>query len=192
MGLLRSGTNQSCLVREGRHCSSRDGPIRDATRQIFDATDVFIFTLGLSEVWYDKLTDEVFWRAIPSQVYDPERHGFRVLGTDENRANLKRVYELIRLHRPEASIIFTLSPVPLAATFRPVSCITANSVSKASLRVAIDELMRENEADAGLHYFPSYEIVKDFLESPMEDDLRHPTRKTVDFIMRTFQRTFLM
>jgi hypothetical protein len=168
------------------------GPIRDATRQIFDATDVFIFTLGLSEVWYDKLTDEVFWRAVPSQVYDPERHGFRVLGTDENRANLKRVYELIRLHRPEASIIFTLSPVPLAATFRPVSCITANSVSKASLRVAIDELMRENEADAGLHYFPSYEIVKDFLESPVEDDLRHPTRKTVDFIMRTFQRSFLM
>jgi hypothetical protein len=34
--------------------------------------------------------------------------------------------------------------VPLAATFRGVSCVTANTASKAILRVAVDELMREN------------------------------------------------
>lgn len=120
------------------------GEVQDTTRKIFYATDVFIFTLGLSEVWYDKPAGEIFWRAIPKQQFDPERHGFRVLNTEENRANLSRVYELIRQHRPEAQIILTLSPVPLVATFRPISCITANAVSKASLRVAIDEVMREN------------------------------------------------
>jgi hypothetical protein len=165
--------------------------VKTSTRDIFDRTDVFIFTLGLSEVWYDKTTGEIFWRAIPNQQHDPQRHGFRVLGTEENRANLVRVYEIIRKHRPEAEIIFTLSPVPLAATFRPISCITANSVSKASLRVAIDEVMREFETDPRLHYFPSYEIATVYLENAFGADMRHPRPETVNFIMQTFKAHYL-
>ena len=49
----------------------------------------------------------------------------------------------MRRHNPRAHIVFTLSPVPLNATFRGVSCVSANSVSKAILRVAVDELLRE-------------------------------------------------
>lgn len=165
--------------------------VKETTREIFAKTDVFIFTLGLSEVWYDKPTGEIFWRAIPNQQFDPERHGFRVLGAEENRKNLMRVYEIIREHRPNAHIIFTLSPVPLAATFRPISCMTANSVSKASLRVAIDEVMRELTDDDKLHYYPSYEIATAFLEDAFGADLRHPRPETVDFIMQTFKRNFL-
>ncbi len=174
------------------HAGSADEQMQATTREIFTSTDVFIFTLGLSEVWYDKPTNEVFWRAIPESQFDPERHGFRLMGAEENARNLKRVYEIIRTHRPEARIIVTLSPVPLAATFRPISCITANCVSKASLRVAIDELMREYSDDARLHYFPSYEIVTAFLPDPMRDDLRHPTSETIDLIMKAFQRNFLV
>lgn len=165
--------------------------IQEATRSIFLSTEVFIFTLGLSEVWYDKVSGDVFWRAIPNQRFDPDRHSFRVMGVDENRANLTRVYEMIREFRPEARIIFTLSPVPLAATFRPISCITANSVSKASLRVAIDEVMRAFSHDPLLHYFPSYEIITSFLSEPMGADLRHPLPETIEFVMGTFERHFL-
>ena len=165
--------------------------IRENTREIFHKTDVFIFTLGLSEVWYDKVNGEVFWRAIPSQRFDPERHAFRVMGVQENRDNITRVYRMIRDFRPDAQVIFTLSPVPLAATFRPISCITANSVSKASLRVAIDELMREFADDDRLHYFPSYEIITAFLPDAMGVDLRHPRPEAVEFVMRTFQQNFL-
>lgn len=166
--------------------------IQATTRDIFTSTEIFIFTLGLSEVWYDKETNEIFWRAVPKTQFDPERHAFRVLGVEENKENLKRVYELVRKHRPDAQIIMTLSPVPLAATFRPVSCVTANAVSKASLRVAIDEIMREFEGDERLHYFPSYEIVTCFFADPMKDDLRHPRREVVDFIMQTFKRHYLL
>lgn len=165
--------------------------IRETTRDIFRKTEVFIFTLGLSEVWYDKITGDVFWRAIPNQRFDPERHGFRVMGVEENRRNLTNVYRTIREFRPDAKIIFTLSPVPLAATFRPVSCITANSVSKASLRMAIDEVMREFGEDPHLHYFPSYEIITAFLPDAMGVDLRHPRPEAVNFVMRTFKRNFL-
>lgn len=165
--------------------------IRETTREIFHKTDIFIFTLGLSEVWYDKITGDVFWRAIPNQRFDAERHGFRVMGVEENRQNITQVYRMIREFRPEAEIIFTLSPVPLAATFRPISCITANSVSKASLRMAIDELMREFGDDPSLYYFPSYEIITTFLPDAMGVDMRHPRPEAVDFVMNTFKRYYL-
>lgn len=165
--------------------------IRDLTRGIFSQTDIFILTLGLSEVWYDKCNGEVFWRGIPKKLFDSEKHGFRLLSTTENRENLRCVYDIIRAHRPNSKIILTLSPVPLAATFRPISCITANAVSKASLRVAIDELMRELENDPDLYYFPSYELVTAYLENPMEPDMRHPKPEIVAFIMQTFKKYFL-
>ena len=53
------------------------------------------------------------------------------------------IHAVIRKHRPDARIVVTLSPIPLMATFRPVSCMVANSVSKASLRCAIDTVMTE-------------------------------------------------
>jgi hypothetical protein len=97
-----------------------------------------------------------------------------VSSVGENVANLREIVRLIRKHVPRAAIVFTLSPVllsadgllhqvpallllprmtsdclphqvPLAATFRGVSCVTANAASKAILRVAVDELMREEE-----------------------------------------------
>ena len=165
--------------------------VQRETREIILRTEVFVLTLGLSELWYDKLTGEPFWRAIPLASFDDSRHGFRILGAEENRANLARVHQLIRAHRPDASIILTLSPIPLAATFRPVSCITANSVSKASLRVALDELMRDNADDTRLFYFPSYELVTAVIPNALEHDLRHPTRETINTVMAAFGRAYL-
>ncbi len=167
--------------------------IRASTRKVFDDTDVFIITLGLSEVWYNKQTGEVLWRAVPRDKFDPDVHGFRVSTVQENVANLERIYTLIRVHKGEdVPIIFTLSPVPLVATFRPVSCITANSVSKAILRAALDELMRAHEDDEQLLYFPSYEIVKEFAPTPYDDDNRHVREEVVEFIMGTFASHYLV
>lgn len=165
--------------------------VRSETLRIFSETEVFVLTLGLSEVWYDVLTGEPFWRAIPKAEFDAGRHGFRVLSVEENRLNIERVRQLIRRHRPQAKIVLTLSPVPLAATFRPVSCISANAVSKASLRMAIDEVMRGNADDPDLFYFPSYEMITSFLPDPWQDDMRHPTRAAVASVMKEFHKAYL-
>jgi hypothetical protein len=166
--------------------------VRADTREIFDRSNVFIITLGLSEVWYNKQTGETFWRTIPKEQFDPARHGFKVLSVSENKDNLLIAYRLIRQHRPNAAIIFTLSPVPLVATFRPISCISANTVSKASLRVAVDELMREHPDDERLFYFPSYEIVKEVVVDPYEEDRRHVRAEVVATIMDLFARHYLL
>ena len=55
--------------------------------------------------------------------------------------------QMIRKNNKNASIIFTLSPVPLKATFRNMSCTVANSVSKAILRVALDEIFNKYTKD---------------------------------------------
>ena len=37
-----------------------DPSIRVETKQIIETTDVFVLTLGLSEIWYDKVSGEAF------------------------------------------------------------------------------------------------------------------------------------
>ncbi|HEX2590806.1 MAG TPA: GSCFA domain-containing protein [Rhizomicrobium sp.] len=164
--------------------------VRLATRALFDAADVFIITLGLSEIWYDEPTGEVFWRAVPFEKFDATRHKFRVASPAENFANLEKTCALIRKHRPEASIVLTLSPIPLLATFRPVSAFAADAVSKASLRFAIDELMRSRADDAKLFYYPSYEVVLNCFRQPFAGDLRHPHMHVLDLNMKAFERFY--
>jgi len=167
-----------------------DPRVQAETKRIFDDTDVFILTFGLSEVWYDEPTGNVFWRTIPKDVYDPNRHKFRVSTVEENRDNLDAIYQLIRKHRPDAKIIFTLSPIPLIATFRDNSCLTSNSVSKAVLRVAIDEVVRKYKDTGHLFYWPSYEIVTDVFSLPYRSDRRHPKTVTLDYIMTLFEHVW--
>ncbi len=164
-----------------------DEEVRRATRALFDQTDVFVITLGLSEVWYDSLTGGVLWRAVPRDKFDPARHKFRVSSVEENRDNIRAIYDLMRTHRPDAKVIFTLSPIPLVATFRPISCITANSVSKAVLRVALDEALRDIRDEGRAFYWPSYEIVNDIFDRQWLPDRRHVKGEVLDFIMTLFE-----
>lgn len=165
-----------------------DEEIRLKTKAAFERTDLFIITLGLSEVWYDSVTGEVFWRAIPVKAYDPNRHKFRVATAAENSANLLRIIDLIAEFRPSAKVLVTVSPIPLAATFRPVAALTANAVSKSNLRAAVDEAFtqRENEIGKRLFYFPSYEIVHEF-PFRFEEDSRHVYDYILDANMRIFE-----
>lgn len=162
--------------------------IRQQTKAALLASDVFIITLGLSEVWSHKATGDVFWRAVPQDVYDPALHEFRVSTHAENLANLQEIHRIIRKHKPDAKIIFTLSPIPLVATFRPVSCITANAASKAILRAALDEFLRMAQpADANLFYWPSYEIIMDVFPNRWSEDRRHIKPKILDYVMTLFE-----
>ncbi|TWF49878.1 GSCFA family protein [Neorhizobium alkalisoli] len=167
-----------------------DDDVRRDTKALFDAAELFVITLGLSEIWYDELTGEVFWRAVPRDRYDPSRHKFRVATHAETLANLHRIHALIREYRPEAHILFSVSPVPLTATFRPVSCITADAVSKATLRSALDEFLGVHSSDQRLHYMPSYEAVTRLFSHQWEGDRRHPHIHVLDFNMQMFEAFF--
>ncbi len=76
------------------------------------------------------------------------------------------------------------------AAVRPISRITAGLVSKATLRVAVEQLMRDCGDDANLYYFPSYEIVKEFFVDAYKEDNRHPKDEIVIAIMQAFERHY--
>jgi hypothetical protein len=131
---------------------------RQAYADEFAKAGAFVFTFGLAEVWEDRETGGVFWRGVPEEIFDADRHRFRLTTVEENAANIRRIVELCGQLNPTAPVVLTLSPVPLMATFRDVSCMTADCVSKSVLRVALDQVMSDGRE--GVYYWPSYEVVR--------------------------------
>ena len=131
---------------------------RDRYERKLAEAGAFVFTFGLAEVWQDRETGGVFWRGIPEKIFDADRHVFRLTTVEENEQNIIRIVELIRSVNQDAPIVLTLSPVPLLATFRGQSCVTADAVSKSVLRVAID--LVASRGLPGVYYWPSFEVVR--------------------------------
>jgi len=168
---------------------------RDRYERHLREAGAFVFTFGLAEVWQDRETSGVFWRGIPEEIFDADRHVFRLTTVEENEQNILRIVELIRSVNPDAPIVLTLSPVPLLATFRGQSCMTADAVSKSVLRVAID--LVEGRRLEGVYYWPSFEVVRwagGHLPWPAygipDRRARHVTRYLVAEIIDAFVEAF--
>ena len=148
-------------------------------------------------MWEDSESGNVFWRGVPEQIFKEGRHRFRLSSVLENTKNLENIFALIREVNPNAPIIFTLSPVPLKATFSNKSCISSDCVSKSTLRLAIHEYMSKFESQANVYYWPSFEIVKwvgCHLPYPVygTDDgcVRHVSRFLVTQILKAFVNVY--
>jgi hypothetical protein len=171
-------------------------PAEDRARlvSLMHQLDCIVVTVGLAEVWSDTSTGKVFWRGVPRSKFDSQRHVCRVSTVEENQTNLESLFRSLRALSPKAEVIFSLSPIPLAATQSGVSCITADSLSKATLRIALDSFLKQKPA--GARYWPSFEIVR-WLGSHVEASLfgedgnsRHVNRSAVDLILGAFVDAF--
>ena len=89
-------------------------------------------------------------------------------------------------------MIFTLSPIPLISTFRDQSPITANQISKAILRAALDEFLSEEfiRARNRYHYFPSYELAFNLFDNPFQSDNRHVRPEVAATILDAFSAAY--
>lgn len=179
-------------IRPAWHASS-DKEQRKITIKLLDSTNIFIITLGLSEVWYDKQTGNVFWRAIPGKMFDPNKHGFRVTTCQENIDNIKKIIKILNNRPNPPYIILTLSPIKLRATFRNISCPVANSASKAILKASLDEVIREDSRlNKTLFYWPSYEIINELYPNPYREDNQHIENEIVFSMMDIFSQYYLI
>jgi hypothetical protein len=52
--------------------------------------------------------------------------------------------------------------------------------------------MRAHEGESGLYYWPGYEIVKELVPDPYEEDNRHIRTEVVALVMARFHRYFLL
>jgi hypothetical protein len=163
-----------------------------AVREMFETCDVFIFTLGLTEGWRSRIDGAVFPLApgvsgIPEKPANYEYHNFTA---QEMTADLTRFVQYLRKVNPLVRLIFTVSPVPLVATYEPRHVLVSTIYSKAALRVVAEEVTR---ATRGAAYFPSFEIITGHHTGYryFADDLRSVTNEGVDRAMALFSRHYL-
>ncbi len=163
-----------------------------AVRGAVERSTVLVFTLGLTEAWLSA-DDGCVFPACPGTVageFDPVRHQFVEFSVDDVVEDLERMVEILRSINRTIRIILTVSPVPLVATASGRHVLTATTYSKSVLRVAADQVARR---DAGVAYFPAYEIVTgpQRLGASFESDLRTVREPVIASVMSAFAAAFL-
>ena len=170
---------------------SRDEHL-EAVRRIFLESDVLVFTLGLTETFISKTDGSVFPVApgVSGGSYSDNQYAFINFGVSEVIADLHLFIAKARKLNPTLRIILTVSPVPLIATFEPRHVLVSTTISKATLRVAADEITKLYPF---VEYFPSYEIISgSAIGAPyFEPDLRQVRQVGVDHVMRIFEKHML-
>lgn len=179
-------------IDKNRHLIAATEEGKRAVRETLEQTDVLIITLGLSEIWYDRVSGEPLWRALTEDAFDPQRHVFRVESVARTIEWLEAIERIRTARLPGMKIIYTVSPIPLKTTFRPASAMTANAVSKAILRAALDEFLRghADKLHRDLFYYPAYELVTQYFIDPFREDNRHLSPMVVGSVIGFFVRHF--
>ncbi len=158
-----------------------------AVRRMFERTDVFVFTMGLTEVWSDARDGAAF--PIPPGrgrgIFDAQRHVFRNLDVHANAAELDAFLARLREVNPGARVVLTVSPVRIALTMEPTHVARASLYSKSVLKVVGEEAARRHR---NVDYFASYDMVAlNFgAENVFQDDARHVQPWVAERVVRLF------
>nr|WP_245192499.1 GSCFA domain-containing protein [Arthrobacter pigmenti] len=156
-------------------------------RNVIEESDVFVFTLGLTEAWGHRESGLVYPSApgVLAGDYDPEVHHFLNFGFMEIYLDFLEFRKLAKEHNPSIEFILTVSPVPLTATAADSHVLVSTVRSKSVLRAVTAELYEEF---LDVDYFPSYELFSTpFLGPSMfNENKRNVTRKGVEAVMRIF------
>lgn len=159
--------------------------IRAAVRQ----SNVFVFTMGLTESWADAQTG-IEYAACPGTIagqFDPTQDVFVNHRYADLLADLKAAVAILRRENPQISVLLTVSPVPLTATASDAHVLLATSHSKSLLRAVASEACDWGDY---IDYFPSYEIITSPAYRGMffAPNLRSVLPKGVDHVMDSFFR----
>lgn len=159
-------------------------------QSLLSATHITI-TLGTAWVYRFKETDTLVANChkVPQKEFAKE-----LLSVDAIAQSLQNIITLVSEHNPEATVIFTVSPV------RHIKDgFTENQWSKANLISALHQTLNtENRTQPvpplgvrGL-YFPSYEIMMDELRDYRfyAEDMIHPSQTAIEYIWQRFTESW--
>lgn len=161
-----------------------------AFRKSVIASDVLVFTLGLTERWVNRDTGAEY-QICPGTLagaFDPAVHQFDNMGFLSVHAALDEALGMMRAANPKLKFILTVSPVPLTATASGAHVLPATTYSKSVLRAVAGEMaMRHDDLD----YFPSYELITapTMRGSFYAQNQRSVTEQGVRFVMQHFFQT---
>lgn len=158
-------------------------------KELFESLDLFIFTLGLTEMWVHKESGTVYPTApgtlvgdFDEQLYEFQNAKFSDIIKDFNQ--FQRVLKKIRCGKPFKCLL-TVSPVPLTATASGKHILVSTIYSKSTLRSVAGQLSANQ---AHIDYFPSFEIVTNPKQGPksFQENLRSVREDIVENVMQHF------
>lgn len=129
-----------------------------AFRRCLKESDLFVFTLGLTESWFHRQFGYEY-PMCPGTVageFHEDQHKFVNQLFPFIRKTLAQTLEKIQAINPTIKFLLTVSPVPLTATMSGGHVLVATMESKSILRSVAGQLSRNVES---VDYFPSYEII---------------------------------
>lgn len=159
----------------------------EAVRKMFEQTQLFIFTLGLTETW-ESIEDGAVFPVAPGVSggsFNPEKYRLLNLGFNAVMADMNAFIDKVRRLNPKMKFLLTVSPVPLMATASDNQVVVATTYSKSVLRAAAGRLADSRKY---VDYFPSFEIINSHVMQSRfyEKDMRSVKEAGVDHVMRNF------
>ena len=162
----------------------------EKVKNVFKKMNLFIFTLGLTEMWVHKESQTVYPTAPGTLAgkYDENLYEFKNAGFKEIIKDFKTFISTVKKIRggKRFKIILTVSPVPLTATASGKHVLLSTFHSKSILRATAGGLSKNKNID----YFPSYEIVNNpkLYSSGFKENLRSVKDETVKKVMEHFSK----
>ena len=133
-------------------------------------------TLGTNHVYRLKETGEIVdnCEKRPQSLFQEEQ-----LTIAECADYLRQAVNVLRQRNPEVRVVFTVSPI----RYRKYG-YHESQLSKATLLLAVQQVISLHPSPSTLHYFPAYEIMMDELRDYRfyAPDMLHPSQQAVDYI----------
>ena len=163
----------------------------EKVKDVFTKMDLFIFTLGLTEMWIHKESGSVYPTA-PGTIcgeFDEDIYEFKNAEFNEIISDFNKFQSIIRKIRSKKpfKILLTVSPVPLTATASGKHVLVSTTHSKSILRAVAGQLSTNQPH---IDYFPSFELVNNprLHSTTFKENLRAVRDETVQMVMKHFSR----
>ena len=151
---------------------------QEETKSFLKQADTLLLTFGTAYFYHDKILNRPIANCHKQASQRFEKHMNQV-------SEITQAYRAFIKSHPHLHLILTVSPVRHTR-----DGMMENSVSKATLRLAANEIAKEFPDQ--VTYFPAFEIMMDELRDYRfyEKDLIHPNEMAVDYIWEKFKETY--
>ena len=175
---LSAPTCEECIGKLSAACAQ--------AREFLQQADIVFITVGSAFV-YSLKDDENGYSKVVANCHRQDQRMFerRLISADEAAQAIKRIVENIRILRPNAHIVFTVSPIRHIG-----DGAHGNNLSKATVLLGIEKTLQEIAPSA--EYFPSYEIMMDELRDYRfyDRDMIHLSKTAEEIIFERMLETY--
>ncbi|MBR6378638.1 MAG: GSCFA domain-containing protein, partial [Fibrobacter sp.] len=185
-GSLSGSTREECIEKLNNAATH--------TREFLKQADVVFITLGTAFVYYLKDASamagngDAHGRAVANcHRQAPALFERRMISVEEAVQALENIVQDLHRLNPKSHIVFTVSPLRHMG-----DGAHNNTLSKATLQLAVDKVVKCGTEIAAATYFPSYEIVMDELRDYRfyNSDMVHLSETAEEYIFEQMVETY--